>query len=39
MYLISMFTITSMLLYIMPIRDFFNNSSLIIKLRVIDNYT
>ena len=28
-----------MLLYIVPIRGSFNDSSLIIKLRVIDNYT
>ena len=38
-YLISIFIITSILLYIVPIRDFFNNSSLVIKLRATNNYT
>ena len=39
MYLVNMSIITSILLYIMSIRDFFNNNSLVIKLRVINNYT
>ena len=38
-YFVSIFTITSMLLYIIPIRGFFNIDSLVIKSRVIDNHT
>ena len=38
MYLVSVFTITSMLLYVMPMRDSFNINSLIIKLRAINDH-
>ena len=37
-YLISIFTITSMLLYVVPMRGSFDINSLVIKLRVINNY-
>ena len=38
-YFISIFIITNMLLYIVSIRGFFNINSLVIKSRVINNYT
>ena len=37
-YLVRVFTITSMLLYVVPIRGFFDVDSLVIKLRAIDNH-
>ena len=37
-YLISIFTITSILSYIVPMRDSFDISSLVIKLRAINDY-
>ena len=38
-YFISIFIITNILLYVVSIRDFFNINSLVIKSRVINNYT
>ena len=38
-YFVSIFIITSMLLYIISIRGFFNIDSLVIKSRLIDNHT
>ena len=38
-YFISMFIITSILLYIVSIRGFFNINSLVIKSRATNNYT
>ena len=38
-YFVSMFIITSILLYIIPIRGSLNMNSLVIKSRAINNYT